>query len=88
MIFLNDYAFSQSVVQRLGAHDYVHDRGFVPYYELPDAYTDCDGYVFASTCETRIVSSRRTSAYDSFAIIVPTFRQEALCCSTAPSQNA
>jgi glycosyltransferase involved in cell wall biosynthesis len=41
----------RSVVRRLGAEEYVHYRGPVPYCELPAAYENCDGYVFASTCE-------------------------------------
>jgi glycosyltransferase involved in cell wall biosynthesis len=41
----------QSVVRRLGAEEYVHYRGLLPYYDLPDVYNDCDGFVFASSCE-------------------------------------
>lgn len=41
----------QDVVQRLRAEDFVRYRGYVPYDELPDAYAECDGFVFASTCE-------------------------------------
>ena len=41
----------QRVVKRLGAGDYVHYRGVVPYGELPPVYADCDGFVFASSCE-------------------------------------
>jgi len=41
----------QSVVRRLGAEEYVHYRGLVSYFDLPDAYNDCDAFVFASTCE-------------------------------------
>jgi glycosyltransferase involved in cell wall biosynthesis len=41
----------QNVVRRLGAEHYVHYRGLVPYFDLPDAYSECDGFIFASTCE-------------------------------------
>lgn len=41
----------QSVVKRLGAGDYVHYRGAIPYHELPAVYADCDAFVFASSCE-------------------------------------
>lgn len=41
----------QRVIKRLGADDYVHYRGTVPYRELPPVYAECDGFVFASSCE-------------------------------------
>jgi glycosyltransferase involved in cell wall biosynthesis len=41
----------QNVVRRFAAEEYVHYRGPVPYAELPQVYADCDGFVFASSCE-------------------------------------
>jgi len=41
----------ERAVRRLGAEEYVHYRGEIAYADLPAAYNDCDGFVFASTCE-------------------------------------
>jgi glycosyltransferase involved in cell wall biosynthesis len=39
------------VIRRLGAEAYIHYRGRISYYDLPDVYNGADAFVFASTCE-------------------------------------
>jgi glycosyltransferase involved in cell wall biosynthesis len=41
----------RSAVRRLHAEEYVHYRGPIAYADLPEVYGECDGFVFASTCE-------------------------------------
>jgi len=41
----------QRAIRRLGAEEYIRYRGEVAYFDLPEAYNSCDGFVFASTCE-------------------------------------